>query len=515
MREFNTSGPCDPAKHYTVRREALLEQGRQLVDKGRYFTIFAPRQSGKSTYFSLLLERLEATGVYTPVWISFENLKTADRDEFYEDVTDQFQQYFAKYDIAVEEPITSHLQLAKFFKRFGTALPPLVLVIDEFEGIPDSVLNEVMHTFRKLYHQQEFHGLHSLILVGISTMAELVLSSASPFNIVDDLKISYFTHDEVRELIQQYVSESGQPFEEEVIEAIYEDTKGQPGLVCALCHYLVNTVATERSQAVSMQDWYTAITHFTKFRRDKNILNIVQKAKEKREFMLRVLFSQARIEYSVDHEEIDYLSVHGVIGNVDGYVGIPVPLYRKRLINAFRPVINGEVSQYMSAHEGLQEYISESGLNMHALLLKYRQYVRRRGFRAFDTQPVKEAAWHYSLDGFINFFIEQLGGHTFIETPAGRGCTDIVILYHEQKYVIEVKVFTTQHYFQKGKGQLADYLTSEGLDEGFYVVFSNKHTEQDTLLFDETVNGKRISTYIILTQFEQASKLPVLEAMKA
>ena len=45
MCYFNTSGPCDPAKHYTVLREALVAQGIALAEQGRYFTIFATRQS--------------------------------------------------------------------------------------------------------------------------------------------------------------------------------------------------------------------------------------------------------------------------------------------------------------------------------------------------------------------------------------------------------------------------------------------------------------------------------------
>jgi len=58
MREFNTSGPCNPALHYTVMREALIAKGKEKVRKGRYFTLFAPRQTGKTTYFQLLLSQL-------------------------------------------------------------------------------------------------------------------------------------------------------------------------------------------------------------------------------------------------------------------------------------------------------------------------------------------------------------------------------------------------------------------------------------------------------------------------
>jgi hypothetical protein len=44
------------------------------------------------------------------------------------------------------------------------------------------------------------------------------------------------------------------------------------------------------------------------------------------------------------------------------------------------------------------------------------------------------------------------------------------------------------------------------LTEGYYVVFSQKHAATDTLLFDETVAGKRIRTYIIRTNFEPPSR---------
>lgn len=97
-----------------------------------------------------------------------------------------------------------------------------------------------------IYHRKSYYSLHSVGLVGVSTAAELVLLAASPFNVVDELKIRYFTRAEVQELIRQYMTESGQAFEEAVIAAIYENTQGQPGLVCALCAYLTDEIALEK-----------------------------------------------------------------------------------------------------------------------------------------------------------------------------------------------------------------------------------------------------------------------------
>jgi predicted AAA+ superfamily ATPase len=74
MREFNTTGPCNPALHYTVMREALITTSLEQVKKGRYFTLFAPRQAGKTTFFQLIIEKLKES--YTPIWITFENLTT-------------------------------------------------------------------------------------------------------------------------------------------------------------------------------------------------------------------------------------------------------------------------------------------------------------------------------------------------------------------------------------------------------------------------------------------------------
>ena len=55
-----------------------------------------------------------------------------------------------------------------------------------------------------------------------------------------------------------------------------------------------------------MSDMYQTLKHFLNERLDKNIINIVQKARTKREFMLRLLFSDQPIEYTVDDPDIGF-----------------------------------------------------------------------------------------------------------------------------------------------------------------------------------------------------------------
>lgn len=64
MRRFNTSGPNYPEEHYTIFRKDAIEQGRTLVYRKSYFTVWAPRQTGKSTWLRQLAVELEKEGTF-------------------------------------------------------------------------------------------------------------------------------------------------------------------------------------------------------------------------------------------------------------------------------------------------------------------------------------------------------------------------------------------------------------------------------------------------------------------
>jgi predicted AAA+ superfamily ATPase len=122
-------------------REALMLESQKKVRKGRFFTLFAPRQAGKTTFFKLLLNELEKD--FTTVWISFENLKTASKADFYQELNYELRQELSRDEISSELTINGPISLRHFFDKPRNQAKPIVLVIDEFEGIPDCVLSEV------------------------------------------------------------------------------------------------------------------------------------------------------------------------------------------------------------------------------------------------------------------------------------------------------------------------------------------------------------------------------------
>jgi len=107
----------------------------------------------------------------------------------------------------------------------------LVLVIDEVEGINPDYFGTFLHSIRNAYHSRETHALKSVILVGVANITGIIGDNASPFNIVDNLNVPYFTDSEVYELLGQHETETGQLFDKSVKDKIIQIT-ANPARTC-------------------------------------------------------------------------------------------------------------------------------------------------------------------------------------------------------------------------------------------------------------------------------------------
>ena len=191
-RYFNTSGPNILAEHYTLMRENLIVKGLNLVHGSRYFTIWAPRQSGKSTYFRLLATELKKEG-YEVCYINFENYSNFPLEEFLIRLTRSLSKQWSEN--------FTNLSLGMIFEKIeSNDTLKRVLIIDEVEGINAEYFNSFLHTIRNAYHSRETHCLKSVIFVGVSNITSVVEDNASPFNISDSFELPYFTKAEVFEL---------------------------------------------------------------------------------------------------------------------------------------------------------------------------------------------------------------------------------------------------------------------------------------------------------------------------
>ena len=332
-RYFNTSGPNRPKEHYTLMRPALIEQGKKLVKEERYFTIWAPRQTGKSTYFLLLKTALEKEG-YQTVWMNVENYLDASLKGFLNKLVWEFSQ------IGIKMPdLYTFDDFSLFIEQLNGQ--KMVCIIDEVEGLNPKLFGQFLHSIRNLYHSRDKHALKSVILVGVSNIVGVVEDHASPFNITDDINIPFFTNEETQELLYQHEQETEQLFAPKVKEKISEITANQPGLVNGFAAELVNRY--EDKAVIKFEDYLVVEDWYTRKAIDKNVANIVSKAKKYRSFVEGLLFLELKIPFIIHRPEIKNLYINGLIDDDEqGNVIFKVPLYKKALYHAFYPYMNGE-----------------------------------------------------------------------------------------------------------------------------------------------------------------------------
>ncbi len=506
-KEFNSSGPNIPEEHYTLLRSNLMEQGKEKVYKRRYFTLFAPRQSGKSTFFQMLGAQLEMEG-YKVCYTNFEYFQKTSESSFLADLAIEMRK---AWEIEIDN--SDFTTLVQSIKQVDNQ--KLVLVVDEVEGINTEYLNTFLHMIRGLYHSRDTHSLKSVILVGVRNITGTMQGAVSPFNINEELEVPYFTEAEILELLAMHETETGQLFSPKVKERICYMTAGQPGLVNGFAGSLVQLFPNV--PMFEFEHYLKVETNYIAIKINKNVSNIVEKAKNHRKFVEQLLFDETPRKYMIQEERIKELTVNGVItADENNNIVFGVPLYRKCLHAAFAAPMNGEAEE-IRGNLIVSDYFTVDGLvNMDKIIREYQTYAKRRGFRYFMHKDekgkltgLKEAALVYSFDTFIHSFLAVLKGKSYLEPHVALGRSDLLINIKGSEFVIETKIYYDSVQFEEGKTQLAYYIKGLNLTEGVYLVFA-KSTITNPILqeADEIIEGINIKTYLVRFDVETDFSAP-------
>jgi hypothetical protein len=141
---------------------------KTMVDRGRYFSIFAPRQSGKTTFFEGIRDQLHDEPTYVSIILSFEKYTNIDRTRFYqlieEELYSQLLNRLRRVDCdktgAVERFLDSHrlidhISFSQLFEELNRLIQfkKIMIFIDEFDGIPLKELGNFLTALRSLYQK--------------------------------------------------------------------------------------------------------------------------------------------------------------------------------------------------------------------------------------------------------------------------------------------------------------------------------------------------------------------------
>ncbi|MCI5222282.1 MAG: ATP-binding protein, partial [Candidatus Electrothrix sp. AR4] len=137
---------------------------------------------------------------------------------------------------------------------------PLILLIDEIDSLVGDTLISVLRQLRSGYTDRSSHFPQSVVLCGVrdirdyrihSDQEEEIITGGSAFNIkAVSLRLGDFSREETERLYRLHTTATGQVFADNVLDAVWELTEGQPWLVNALAYEVCFNTKANRDRSV-------------------------------------------------------------------------------------------------------------------------------------------------------------------------------------------------------------------------------------------------------------------------
>ncbi|NJL28127.1 MAG: ATP-binding protein [Thermoanaerobaculia bacterium] len=495
-RFFNTAGPCDPAKHYTLPIEPRLPEVRELIEKEQYFILHAPRQSGKTTCFRELARTLIAEGRVVAVHVSCESGATT-RSDVEGGVQTVLEALALQAEVLPEDlqpPALDEFGELRAERRLRTLLTrwsersrlPVVLFLDEIDALLDETLISVLRQLRDGYPDRPDRFPSSIVLIGMRDVRDYkarlrpdsqTLGTASPFNIKSEsLTLGNFTAEEVAALYGQHTEETGQLFTDVALGRAWELTHGQPWLVSALARQLVEKIVPDRMTTIEGEHVDRA-AEILIARRDTHLDSLIERLREERvrRVIAPILAGELLVGDRFD-DDIAYVEDLGLVDSSGGHLQIANPIYHEVIPRAL-----AASTQKTIPHETAWYVKPDGRLDMEGLLAGFLEFWREHGEAMLRSQPYPEVAFQLVVMSFLQR-ITNGDGSIHREYAIGRGRMDLCIEWPwqggVQREVLELKVWRDgkPDPLARGLEQLGSYLDSLGLDHGALLLFDRRES---------------------------------------
>ncbi len=497
---FNTAGLCNPEDHYMVDPLKRLHEVEQLIEQKLYFTIHAPRQTGKTTYLYALARKLNAEGKYIALVVSFEeagyesiSVEKANEaliDCIYQVSTEQLPQ-----DQQPQDPTKQNFRnLKNYLKAWaGTQPKPIVLFIDEIDALLDDVLVSILRQLRDGYQVRPKHFPSSVVLVGLRDVRDYKVKiredrksygAASPFNIkAKSVFLKNFSNQEVFELLDQHTNETGQVFNTEVKEEIFRLSSGQPWLANALANQIVFEILKNDYSKEITFDIVNEAKNQLILRRDTHLDSLVDKlGEDKIKRIVQSIINGDSLPFDIYNDDIAYARDLGIVSQ-KAPLKFANPVYAeiipRVMASGFEESLPGDIETPFFLDKN-------NNIDMKKLMLSFQEFYRENSEIWLDRFRFKESAHHLLMMAFLQRIVNS-GGEITREMALGNGRVDLLVKYGGQRTAIELKINRGDRSIEKAKQQLSNYLDRLGLKEGYLVIFNPGQGEWEEKLYYKEV----------------------------
>ncbi|MBI4704118.1 MAG: hypothetical protein HY744_23665 [Deltaproteobacteria bacterium] len=287
-----------------------------------------------------------------------------------------------------------------------------------------------------------------------------------PFNIsAEAATLAPFTREEVAELLGQHTALTGQRFEPEAAQLIYELSQGHPWLVNALAHQIVGRDVEDRAVAATAEHVRAAKETIVVERRS-HIDSLIARLRDERvRKIVEPMLVGGRVSRDVLHDDFTYVAGLGLIVLRLGIWEIANPVYREVVVRELT-----FVEQTQLRHETAWYVRPDGHLDLPKLMAAFQAFWRKDGHLAAEGFGYREAGPHLMLMAFLQRIVNT-GGRIEREYGLGRGALDLMVFWQDERHAIEIKLRRDTETEAEGVEQLSRYLETAGLAEGWLVLF--------------------------------------------
>lgn len=487
VKEFNTTGSCNPAIHYMVDTSEKLKQIEELVNKGKYFTINRARQYGKTTTLDLLLKRLSPN--YTVYQISFET--DGDLFESGKDfcrglamklsraafITEEQSKYWRDHNNCSNLDDLS-VVITDFCKAQNKKV---VLMIDEVDKSTDNqIFLHFLGMLRNKYLDRAKNGMdstfHSVILAGVYDVKNLKLKIRreeerkynSPWNVATDFLVDMnFNVTEIKAMLSDYENDHKTGMDIQLVsEEIHRLTNGYPFLVSKICEIIDQRLSKDWSLEGVNKAAKEIILGNNTLADDisKNLGN----NQELKEFMYSISVNGEAYTYNLTDEIMKIADMFAYIKNVNGQAVIHNAIFEEIFHQYF-------TIGYQRAHTGKilvtkSEYIINGKLNMEYVIQRFKDLIEDE-YRDEDAEFLERQGRLLFLC-YLKPIINGTGFYYVEPETRDNKRMDIIVTYNNEEFLIELKLWYGTKYERKGEEQVSEYANIRGLKKAYLITFA-------------------------------------------
>ncbi len=488
MYTFNIAGPCDPKRHYMLPATSRLEMEtiQRLINTQNYFVLHAPRQTGKTTAMLELARQLTESGRFVAALVSTEV-----GAGFPDDVDAAEQAILNSWRASIEKQLPNEPSLdwgdAPAGRRTGSALEKwskssqheVVILIDEIDALQNDVLISMLRQLRDGHRNRPRNFPASVALIGLRDVRDYKvmsggserLGTSSPFNVsARSFTLRNFTQDEVKMLLLQHTSDTGQQFTAPALQIVFELTQGQPWLVNALAFVSVEELVQDRLQPIT-DDTIVDAKEILIQRRQTHIDQLTDKLREPRLRRVIAPILSGGVLTNVSEDDRDYALDLGLVRREPGGgLVIANPIYNEVIPRS----LTGSIQDSMPAI--YPAWLTPTGrLDAQQLLEAFLEFWQLNGQPLLQSAPYHEIAPHLVMMAFLH---RVVNGHGVLhrEFAIGTDKLDLFLQYGEVEIAIELKVWRQGRPdpIRQGLLQLERYMSRRNAVIGWLVIFDQR-----------------------------------------